>query len=131
MPAPHLTKSARKTGSGATKKNFLNGLSWDENHLLIIRQTANYSNLEMVCKPVEEKFVLASAWGDSSYYYTNQASLIAQDANTIANNLRGKMNSLSNNDWNPGHKMILSYYARAGCPGRCKWQPSTVTQTIQ
>ena len=125
MPTPHLTRSARKIGSGAAKKNFLNGLSWDENHLLIVRQTAKYSNVEMVCKPVEEKFVLASAWGDSSYYNTNRANLISQDANAIANRLRGVMNSLTVNDWNLGHKMFLAYFARSGCPARCKWQPSS------
>lgn len=122
MATPHLTKSA----SGSPKPlNSLNGPNGQ--HLLIIRNTTAYSNLKMVVKPSDEWFVAAASWGNSSYYSTNLATSIAQDAGVVLNNLNSKLGSCA---WTHGHKAVFSYQARSGCPGRCAWQPSTVTQLM-
>lgn len=122
MATPHLTKSS----SGSPKP--LNSLDGPQGkHLLIIRNTTAYNNTEMVCKPVDEWFVAAASWGNSSYYSSNVSTYIASDAAVVINNLSNKLSTCS---WTHGHKAIFSYAARSGCPGRVVWQPSTVTTTI-
>ena len=121
MATPHLTKSSK----GTKPLNSLNGPQGK--HLLIVRNTTAYNNTEMVCKPVDEWFVAAASWGNSSYYSTNVANNIAQDAAVVVNNLNTKLGQCS---WTHGHKAVFNYAARSGCPGRVVWQPSTVTSTI-
>ena len=121
MATPHLTKSSK----GTKPLNSLDGPQGK--HLLIVRNTTAYNNTQMVVKPTDEWFVAASSWGNSSYYNSNRSANIAQDATVIINNLSSKLGSCS---WTHGHKAVFSYAARSGCPGRCAWDPSTVTQTM-
>lgn len=125
MATPHLT---RNNDSPPT----LNGITYNgNNHLLIIKHTGTYNNTEMVVTPVEEKFIAAAAWGDATSYNTINSNQMASDANVIIGDINDKINSMTTSNWTNGHKNIFAYYARSGCPGRCKWRPSSVTAQIQ
>lgn len=125
MAAPHLLRNN-------TRPVHLRGIDGAlGNHLLVIRQPGDFTDLEMHCRPSDERFVQAAAWGNSSYYSTNLAARIAQDANAIADGLRARVNALSGSDWTAGHKAFCTYFARQGCPARCMWRPSDVTADMQ
>lgn len=126
MATPHLTRN------NDSPQKTLNGITYSgDNHLLIVRNTATYNNVEMLATPVEEKFVAVAAWGDVTSYNTNNANSMTQDINVILGDINNKIDTLTTSSWTNGHKNIFSYYARSGCPARCKWQPSTVTAQIQ
>lgn len=122
MATPHLTRSYHGT---KYKLNSLNASG--DKRLLIIRHTSQWTNQVLVSRPVEQKFAAAAAWGESSYYNSIVANYMAQDAATILANLNSRLSQCS---WTSGSKNLFAYYARAGCPGRVRWQPSTVTTNI-
>ncbi len=125
MAAPHLLRNNERP----VHLRGIDGFSG--NHLLVISQTGDFTNLEMHCRPSDERFVQAAAWGNSSYYSTNLAARIAQDANAMADRLRDRVNGLSDSGWTAGHKAFCTYFARSGCPARCAWRPSDVTVAMQ
>lgn len=119
MATPHLT-SEKDTANPRLNSMERNG----NGHLLILRRTVKYNNTEMVVTPKEERFVAVAAWGKSSYYNTAVSNYVAQDAAVLVNNLTGKFDAMTGENWTVGHKNIFAYYARSGCPARCAFYRS-------
>lgn len=104
-------------------------------HLLIIKKTKSWTNLELVCTPVDELFFMAATYGRSSSWQSTASGVFA-DGVTMSNRLAGLMNGATVSEWQQGHKPMMHYCARSCCPWMFKTQktiydPSSILEYME
>ena len=112
----HLTYN-EKTESGTTEQhlNAISGSGGD--HLVIVQQTADYSNKELIVTPSEKRYAWASAWGKEANAGTQGGSAVLSDTNILVNAATRRLASAS---WQTGDKALFQLFARSCSPHQMK-----------
>ena len=110
MATPHLTRNS------AASPASLNALEKDgASHLVVVRQTADWTNREFVVPPCETRYAWAEAWGAEAHrgytgWWTTSVGTDTQALVNLANT------QIAGAGWTSGDKALFSCFARCFAP---------------